>query len=298
MTMRFIRFEALALLFVAVCGPLVQAGKYNVAGNVLLNTLLIQTPLGKGTGFTIDVDGRQYLVTARHMVRGMGPEGTIEVASFDNGNKVMFTPYRMKIFSCEGSIDVAVLIPPVRLTEGDTMQPTDLVMGQDAYFIGFPFGMYSAGKINPPGVTRPVGFVKQGLVSAVQYQSDGDADLILLDGYNVFGFSGGPVTYWEPPNHSYVIGVISGFRPTYGDLLVPKEIRQEDVKPEDLGTGRIIEKSGHVYRLEEPKVNGKKTGEVVMMNTGIVHSYSIQAAIKLIRLHAIGPVIAGDAKSE
>lgn len=293
--MRMIRPTAWVFLFVAILQLNAGAGQSNVTGNVLTNTLLIQTPKGQGTGFTIDVDKRQYLITARHMVQGLGTVATIKIAKFDNDTSIVFEPYQMKIFLCPGSIDIAVLIPPIRLTEGDSMEPAaGWMMGQDAYFVGFPFGMYSQLKNNPPGITRPVGFVKQGLVSAVQYQHDGDADLIILDGYNIFGFSGGPVTYWVSPNHSYVIGVISGFKPAYGNVMVPKEIQSQEIKPADRAAGRIVElpdHPGHVFRLDEKKVDGKP--ETVIMNTGIVNSYSIQAAIELIKLHPIGPSTSG-----
>src|ERR1700730_12291840 len=41
-----------------------------VTSNVLLRVLLIKTPLGSGTAFSMDIDGRQYLITAKHMVKG------------------------------------------------------------------------------------------------------------------------------------------------------------------------------------------------------------------------------------
>jgi len=57
-----------AVLAVAVCAPVVCVAQ--VTSNVLLRTLLIAIPGTKwvptGTAFTIDVDGRQYLVTAKH----------------------------------------------------------------------------------------------------------------------------------------------------------------------------------------------------------------------------------------
>ncbi len=63
---------------------------------------------------------------------------------------------------------------------------------------------------------------------------------------------------------------------------MPKEIRRQDIKPEDLERGRILEQQGHIYRLVEKKINGKRTNEMVMMNTGIVRSYSIESALKMI----------------
>jgi Trypsin-like peptidase domain len=302
--MRIFRFVLLTCLAIAISHAHARAEKYNVAGNVFVNTLIIQTSDGQGTGFTIDVDNRQYLITARHIVDGMGPEGVVGIGIFDDVGKVVFKPYTMQIFRCGGSVDIAVLIPPVRLTFSDTMEPVDssgFIVGQDAYFVGFPFRSYQNTKLNT-GRSRPIGFVKRGLISGVKYQDSDDTDLILLDGYNVFGFSGSPVTYWELPNgavpaHSYVVGVVSGFVSNYGKVMVPKEIRPEDIKPEDRERGLIVElpeHPGHVYRLEEKtdKGNGgKESMEMVALNTGIVRTYSIQAALKLIKLHPIGPII-------
>jgi hypothetical protein len=246
--MHLIRFTFLTLALLPLCYTEAKGEKYNVAGNVFVNTLMIQTSSGQGTGFTIDVDGRQYLITAKHMVNGMGSEGIIGIGKFGSAGGIEFEPYRMQIFRCAGSIDIAVLIPPLRLTTGETMEPTgetSFIIGQDAYFVGFPFGAYQNARSNGDRA-RPFGFVKRGLVSGVQYQSAEDADLILLDGYNIFGFSGSPVTYWELPNgtspaHSYVIAVISGFVPNYGPVMVPKEIRPQDIKPEDRERGLIVE---------------------------------------------------------
>lgn len=288
--MRLFRLTIWVLLLPAACQDMAWAGQNNVAGNVLANTLLIQTSNGQGTAFTIDVDKKQYLITARHMVDGLGDTATIKIAKFDNDQAVTFVPYQMKVFSCSGSVDIAVLIPPIRLTNGESMEPaTEWLIGQDAYFIGFPFGMYSQGKINPPGINHPIGFVKQGLLSGVQYQRDGDADLIILDGYNIFGFSGGPVTYWAAPNHSYVIGVISGFRPDYGSVMVAHEIPNQDIKVDDKRMIELRDYPGHLYHIE--KRHDAANPEVVMLNTGIVRSYSIQAAVDLIKLHPIGPKV-------
>lgn len=46
-----------------------------------------------------------------------------------------------------------------------------------------------------------------------------------------------------------------------------------------------------MYKLEEKKSNGKGSNEMVALNTGIVRSYGIQSALKLIRLHPIGAPI-------
>jgi hypothetical protein len=208
--MRLLRTAVLVLLFVPSFLLQAQVNGANVSANVLASTLLIQTSVGQGTGFTINVDGRQYLITAQHMVRGMGDEGTVQIAGFKN-NQVVFTPLSMKIFRCAPGIDIAVLIPSVLLVDADTMDPVgggSFTIGQNVYFVGFPFGKHSTTKQNPDAY-GPIGLVKQAVISGVEYQPADDGDLIMLDGFNIGGFSGSPVTYWRPSGHSYVIGVIS-----------------------------------------------------------------------------------------
>jgi hypothetical protein len=298
---RLLYLALIAVLTVHIVALDAIAGADNVSTAVFASTLMIHTRNGQATGFTIDVDGRQYLITARHVVAGMEPEGTVEIATFNNANKLVYKSLTMKIFSCAGSIDIAVLVPPIRLTAGDTMEPQlEMTFGADAYFTGFPageypFGTYSSAKANAEA-SAPVPLVKKGMISGVQYQVDGDGELILLDGYNVVGFSGSPITYWQLPTatdqkfHSYVIGVVSGFTPDFGPVLVPKEVRSQDVKAED----KIVtmpDHPGHVYKLEPKEIDGKKTYETVMLNTGIVRSYGIKPAIDLIKLHPIGPSV-------
>ena len=47
--------------------------------NVIYRVLRIRTAAGTGSAFTIEVDGKQYLVTARHNLKGFGGEGSIDL---------------------------------------------------------------------------------------------------------------------------------------------------------------------------------------------------------------------------
>ena len=95
-----------------------------------------------GTSFTLDVDGRQYLITARHLVAGLKPEDTIDI------RKGAWTPLNVKVLLRDKQIDIAVLIPPAQLTVNFALEPnTDkFFYGQDAYFTGFPYGLSTGGK--------------------------------------------------------------------------------------------------------------------------------------------------------
>jgi len=49
--------------------------------NVLYRVLKIRTATATGSAFTIEVDGKQYLITARHLLNGFGNAGEIELWS-------------------------------------------------------------------------------------------------------------------------------------------------------------------------------------------------------------------------
>lgn len=52
----------------------------SVTTNILQRTFHIRCREASGTCFTLDVDGRRYLATARHVVAGIQGDGVIEIA--------------------------------------------------------------------------------------------------------------------------------------------------------------------------------------------------------------------------
>src|SRR5688572_29122895 len=47
--------------------------------NVLFRVFRLKTDTGTGSAFTIEVDGKQYLITARHNLEKLGAEGSVEL---------------------------------------------------------------------------------------------------------------------------------------------------------------------------------------------------------------------------
>ena len=104
----------------------------------------------------------------------------------------------------------------------------------------------------------PLPLVKKGIVSMF------DGNIILLDGHNNPGFSGGPVVF-HPNSHSNdlsVAGVIAGYR--------------FDREP--------------VYKNQEQEQKGKPLG-YYKANTGIIVTYEIRHALELIRQNPIGLMV-------
>lgn len=207
-----------------------------------------------GTAFTIDVNDKQYLVSARHVVD-------------DHSNIHIFHEQVWKRCPCnlvgtgEGEIDVVVLAPNFQLSPAHELDPSGhFYLGQDAFFVGFPFRMWSEGGDVMQG--RPLPFVKKGTVSAGPDPND-DVKRIYVDALNNEGFSGGPLLASDPNTTSYrAIGVVSKFRIEYEDV-----IDEED----------------------------KHTGLRVAYNPGFLVAYHILHVLDLIKKNPIGLDISGAA---
>lgn len=155
-----------------------------------------------------------------------------------------------------GEADISVLALPYRIAGADLTLPPDavgLMVGQDAFFLGFPFGLF--GEIGNANYNYPLPFVKRATVSCFEHNQHG-LHRIFLDGNNNPGFSGGPVVFCPPGTNEFrVAGVISGYR--YED------------QPIFHGTELLPLSTRH--------------------NTGIIFSYGIGYATSLARVNLIGP---------
>jgi hypothetical protein len=232
----------------------------------------------QGTGFTLEVDGRQYLITAKHVVAGLKADDAIEIRKGDQ-----WSPVNVKIFRCDDPIDIAVLVAPNQLTVTYPLEPTmkGVRYAQDMYFAGFPYGIFT----NNGGGLFPLAFIKKAILSASTLENG--VTTIFLDGHNNPGFSGGPIVYRDLDRSDFTFklaGVVSGFRFDRTPVLKPEEIKPEQIKPEDVARGRIVTKDGHLFRLNDSE-------ELVDFNTGIVVGYSISHALDLIGKNPIGPKV-------
>ena len=221
-----------------------------ITSNVIQRTFYIRLDGSEGTCFTIDVDNKQYLVTARHLVATI--TGTQKVSIFHEGQ---WEDIDVSLVGhCNEEIDISVLVTDVRLSPDFPLLPTmaDIIYGQDVFFLGFPYGMM--GEIGQMNRNFPLPFVKKAIVSCLPTPTD--AQPLFLDGHNNPGFSGGPVIFKEQKNSNEfkVAGVISGYR-----------------------------------RVEEPIYQGTQELPLTYgQNTGIIISYGIKHAVDLIESNPIG----------
>lgn len=215
-----------ALTFVATM-PLVFA---QVTSNVLRRTFLLKYGDQLGTAFTLDVEGRQYLITAKHIVAAMKDAGTIQLRRGDD-----WVPLKVDVLRCADPIDIAVLVPPEQISVSFELEPDmgGVQYGQEVYFVGYPYGLFTEGQ-NVNGAF-PLAFIKRAAMSASN--KEGEAVVIYLDGHNNPGFSGGPVVFRDLAKAGYVMkvmGVVSGFPAEYTPIYEKREIKPSEVTRDDL----------------------------------------------------------------
>ena len=159
-----------------------------------------------GTAFTIEVDGRQYLVTAKHVTNNQEVD-KVEIKRIDS-----WIPIEVRTVGIgEGNEDIIVLAADMKLTEIFDIEigTNRIALGQHVRFFGYPAGFEKyrpLGRINLP-------LVKAGILSAII--SEEGTTRLLVDGHNNSGFSGGPVIFrpLEATSDRWKIaGVISGYQ--------------------------------------------------------------------------------------
>jgi hypothetical protein len=251
-----------------------------VTVNVIQRVFLIKGPTDAGTAFTIDVEGRQYLVTAKHVVKGLGTDGTIQVVR--NGE---WSPLVVKVFRCDEPVDIAVLVPPAQLSVSLALEPSSdgMLFGGEMYFLGFPYAQ--ATSVNLAG-GYPLPLIKKATLSGMDSLGPGKGSVIVLDGYNNPGFSGSPGVFRDERSHALkVAGVVVSFRSEAGPVLKTELISSGQVSEDDLRESRILDYRGKVYRVIQ------ETTDFVRLNTGIAFAHEISFAVALIKQHPIGPVV-------
>lgn len=175
-----------------------------ITANFIQRTFRIKCGSSVGTGFTIDVDGKQYLITAKHVVEGFGTTTPIEVF----GSGVWTVVDANLVAHGDNNCDVTVIAPMAVMSPPNipvVPSSAGLTYGQDVYFLGFPYGVMSRVIIGSAGYPLPL--VKKAILSAFA------GDKCLLDGHNNPGFSGGPVLFGQnggvPQN---IAAIVSGYR--------------------------------------------------------------------------------------
>ena len=186
-----------------------------VPSNILQRVFALRLGTQQATGFTIEVDGRQYLITARHLLLSSKTLTDIEILHNGRWVKVSFRVILPEL----DTVDIAVLALPQQLS---TLLPIQLgikssYLSQEVFFVGFPYGLFIDRKALNSGFPLPL--VKHGIIAAFANER---GEPFLVDGINNPGFSGGPVVNASTAANPTIIGVVSGYR------AVQEPVRNQD----------------------------------------------------------------------
>jgi S1-C subfamily serine protease len=192
-----------------------------ITTNIINRTFHIATKEDLGSAFSMEHEGTQYLITAKHV---------LDSIDFENGDEINIQVYHdnqwknllTKAYLHENEdIDIVVLktnqVEFYKLPVSVGME--NLFLSRDIFFLGFPYGMFTPdkGTINQK---FPIPFVKKGILSAIDNQ-DG-ITCIYVDAHNNNGFSGGPVITVDKDNKVQIIGVNVSF------IVFEKELEFEE----------------------------------------------------------------------
>ena len=201
-----------------------------------------------GTSFTIDYQGKLYLITARHVVAGI-PDSNA-VLQVRDGDKWVEYKTTKTIYPDSPDVDIAIFAtddkPPQHFAIEPMSDSAGPTFGQQVWFIGYPYGLGT----NLQGHSLP--FLKRGTMSAID-STNKSAIIFYIDGFNNPGFSGGPIIYWDFKLQKFMIlGVVQGYREETAKTLV----------------------------------NGKQIDTQYLVNSGILIAYSISHAMDAIKAYA------------
>jgi S1-C subfamily serine protease len=196
-----------------------------------------------GTCFTLTIDAKQYVITAKHVVDEIKSGDKVSIYRGGAWEEIAVSP-----ISIGSKLDIAILVPerPVSDPSFDIGAGSlgGLNMASEVYFLGFPYGgnlsvgdrtyrLFST--LSLSGSTYPAALVKRGIISGFD-DSDMESPVFYIDGMNNPGFSGGPVVFYDKTsNQPKVIGVVSARIPE--ELMTSKGV---EAPPVWVNSGIII----------------------------------------------------------
>lgn len=253
----------------------------SIPNGMLSRIFQIRSAWDAGTCFVIDVDERQYLVTARHIVQEKTEDRKI-LQEIKEGDKISifiqgaWIPKVVHpIFLQNKNIDAValalddVITPPI----GTPVGSGGIFLGQKVFFLGFPFDLASRSKDRIDNIP----FVKAGILSAIDSRNNNEGTVVYIDGHNNPGFSGGPVIFpnFNEGRQLQILAVISGYK---AQPLIVEEV--EVAIPDSTSSNSGVESA--------PKKKTKKL-QIVRENTGIIVAYQLNELVEAIRSNPQGP---------
>ena len=184
--------------------------------NALTRVIQIRYNESLGSGFTVELNGKQFLVSAKHLFNGILSGTVTDILVY---NEKKWKNLKVQIFFHKiEQIDIVVMkfLRNKKITIDFPIKMTTmgLLYGQEMFILGYPLGLKTESHSLDSGYPLPL--IKKGIVSTII--NENNICMLLLDVINNKGFSGGPVVSTKN-NEMNFIGVISGYAPYHTPVL-------------------------------------------------------------------------------
>ena len=171
----------------------------------------------RGSAFLLDGKNHDFLVTAQHVVNDLPQSGSLEI--LDNKLGKPFNAEYSKLikgaraqFGATFLPDLAVLVMKngvLGLSSFPLLQGNEIELGQEVFFLGYPLSFLDYGStVLPTGEVRAP-LLKRAVFSGAIHR-DG-VGMLLFDGFNNSGFSGGPIFVKGKDGKRGIFGIVSGY---------------------------------------------------------------------------------------
>ncbi len=280
----FPNWIAQTLLIVVVAPISTAAQSAQPTSNILFRVLMVRTNSETGTMFSIDVDNREYWLTAKHLLTGAKhpPIGNVESKKVSLSvldptvEEETWNKHDFNVLDPGRDIDIVVLAAehPLQQISIPTLPVSSdaAPVGGECTFLGFPFANTWMATFDN-GARYRMPYIKHCYMSGFIMTP---IKVWVLDGINNDGFSGGPVVFLTGPQQK-ILAVVSSFVSEASDVLsVPVLGPSQNKKP--------------TSSKSKPDDGGKRKN-VVNQNAGIILATDASYAIEVIKKNPIGPVI-------
>ena len=179
--------------------------------NVIERTFHIRNSVNSGTAFAIEMDDRQYWITAKHVIE-LANDRVLQgdtIWIYTDDGQIVTSPVQ-RIFASpgdpdSGEVDVAVLeLPQMFSFAGDSPTigcPEDLFVTKN---VAMPSAEHWTDFGTELGITTRTGTIARLVEPEKRGQFTGDF-LVDIEAYH--GFSGSPITYWDSDGNARLAGV-------------------------------------------------------------------------------------------
>jgi hypothetical protein len=247
--------------------------------NTMGRVYMVHSEHGWATIFALDVDNREYWITAKHVVTGAEhppygsvKEKTVRLELLDpSSQEPKWIPEEFAVINTAPDVDIVALATSIVLLNkpGPAVAGNGgEVLGGECEFLGYPYGSGYIGVFDT-GQKWWLPFVKHAYVSALIHDP---VRVMILDGINNPGFSGGPVIIGSL-DQQRIVGVISGYQTDLAAVVPTLAIAPQTAKSQSKQSKTSV---------SEP------TKEGVRINNGFIIAYPIEYAVEAIRKNPIG----------